>query len=109
SADPWLGIPVKWDQISGANAIVEAEPRDLAVDPSQGSHFFQNITAFMVGYFTVSTRGGEEEWIDWEWLAAQPALEERGAVRHVRLDEELVVKINGHQNRGVILKPGVER
>ena len=108
SADPWLGVPVKWDQISGAKAIVEAEPRDIAIDPSQGSHFFQNITAFMVGYFMVASRGDDQEWIDWGWLAAQPAMEETGAVRHVRFDDALVVKINGHQNRGVILKPGAE-
>ncbi|HYK89065.1 MAG TPA: PEP/pyruvate-binding domain-containing protein, partial [Acidobacteriota bacterium] len=104
SLDPWLGIPVKWDQISGAKAIVEAGFKDFDVDPSQGSHFFQNITSFMVGYFTVNSRV-KHGFIDWDWLRRQPAAEERGFVRHIRLDKPIVIKINGHQNKGIILKP----
>ena len=76
--DPWLGIPVKWDQISGARAIVEANFTDTAVEPSQGSHFFQNITSFQVGYLTV----GVNDLLDWEWLMALPLTETRGLVRH---------------------------
>ncbi len=72
SRDPWLGIPVTWDQISGARAIVETGFKDLHVTPSQGSHFFQNIVSFNVGYFTVNPGVGSDR-IDWEWLAAQPA------------------------------------
>ena len=73
SNDPWLGIPVAWDQISGARVIVESGFRDLRVTPSQGSHFFQNLTAFQVGYFTVNPDAGEG-FVDWQWLAAQPAV-----------------------------------
>src|SRR3984885_2387343 len=69
SNDPWLGIPVEWDEISGARVIVEAGFRDLRVTPSQGSHFFQNLTAFQVGYFTVNPDAGEG-YVDWDWLLA---------------------------------------
>jgi hypothetical protein len=59
SADPWLGIPVTWEQISGARVIVESGLKDIVVTPSQGSHFFQNLTSFRVGYFTVNPEGGK--------------------------------------------------
>lgn len=104
SLDPWLGIPVKWDQISGAKAIVESGFKDMSVDPSQGSHFFQNITSFMVGYFTINSRV-KEGFLDWEWLSGMPAVEEREFVRHLRFDHPFVVKMNGHTNEGIILKP----
>lgn len=104
SNDPWLGIPVAWDQISGARAIVEAGFRDFRVTPSQGSHFFQNLTAFQVGYFTVNPDVGEG-CVDWDWLAAQPAVEERDCVRHLRFDSPLVVVMNGRTSSGVIFKP----
>jgi hypothetical protein len=106
SADPWLGIPVTWEQISGARAIVECGLKDIRVAPSQGSHFFQNLTSFRVAYFTVNPAAGEG-FLDWEWLAAQPARQEHRFVRHLTFEEPLVVKINGRQQRGVILKPGV--
>ena len=104
SLDPWLGIPVKWAQISGAKIIIEAGFRDMEVDPSQGSHFFHNITSFRVSYFTVNsiTQNG---YVDWEWLRSRPAEEEKRYVRHIRLAKPIVAKINGHQNRGIILKP----
>jgi CheY-like chemotaxis protein len=105
SRDPWLGIPVTWDQISGARAIVEAGFRDLRVAPSQGSHFFQNITSFNVAYFTVNPDLGEG-FVDWDWLRAQPAVHESGALRHLRFDEPIVVRMNGPRHEGVILKPG---
>lgn len=101
--DPWLGIPVKWDQICGAKTIVEAGLRDMAVDPSQGSHFFQNLTAFQVGYFTVGSQ--RDCFVDWEWLAQQPAVVETQFVRRLHLDRAVTVKMDGHQRRGVILKP----
>ena len=104
SNDPWLGIPVEWDEISGARAIVEAGFRDFRVTPSQGSHFFQNLTAFQVGYFTVNPDAGEG-FVDWEWLAAQPALEGRGCVRHLHFDDPLVVVMNGKTSQGMIFKP----
>lgn len=105
SADPFLGIPVTWDQISGARVIVEAGFRDFRVTPSQGTHFFQNLVANSTGYFTVNPELGEG-FVDWEWLDAQPAAAAREYVRHVRLDEPCLVKMNGRQNEGVILKPG---
>lgn len=104
SADPWLGIPVKWDQISGARAIVEAGFKDFDVSPSQGSHFFQNITSFMVGYFTVSSEG-RDGFVNWDWIAQQGSLESKKYTRHIQFDSPLIVKINGKQNRGVIFKP----
>ena len=104
SADPWLGIPVTWDQISGARVIVEAGFADIKVAPSQGTHFFQNLTSFHVGYFTVNPDAGEG-FVDWAWLAAQPAVRETQLVRHLRFERPLVVKMNGKQSEGVILKP----
>ena len=107
SKDPWLGIPVTWDQVSGARVIVEAGFRDFRVTPSQGSHFFQNLTAFRVAYFTVNPDRGEGL-VDWEWLAAQPALESVGSVRHLRFAAPLTVAISGSRSAGVILKPESE-
>ena len=108
SNDPWLGIPVEWDEISGARAIVEAGFRDFRVTPSQGSHFFQNLTAFQVGYFTVNPDAGEGS-IDWQWLTEQPAVEEHGCVRHLRFSEPLRVVMNSKTSQGVILKPEGEQ
>jgi hypothetical protein len=104
SNDPWLGIPIDWDQISGARAIVEAGFRDFRVTPSQGSHFFQNLTAFQVGYFTVNPDIGEG-FVDWDWLSAQPAAEEESCVRHLRFDAPLTIVMNGRSGRGIIFKP----
>jgi hypothetical protein len=104
SNDPWLGIPVEWDEISGARVIVEAGFRDFRVTPSQGSHFFQNLTAFQVGYFTVNPDAGEGS-IDWEWLNAQSAIDEDGCVRHLRFSAPLRVVMNSLSSQGVILKP----
>lgn len=105
SHDPWLGIPVTWDQISGARVIVEAGFKDFRVTPSQGSHFFQNITSFQVGYFSVNPEAGEGS-VDWEWLGTQPALADTGVVRHLRFPEPLVVKMDGRRQQGVVFKPG---
>lgn len=105
SLDPWLGIPVTWDQISGASVIVETGFKDLEVTPSQGSHFFQNITSFRVGYFTVSTMN-KTSFIDWQWLAQQDAVEELLYTKHIKFDQPISVRINGHRNKGVIIKPG---
>jgi len=104
SADPWLGIPVTWEQIAGARAIVEAGFRDHKVAPSQGSHFFQNLTSFQVGYFTVNPDAGEG-FFDWDWLAAQPAERTTAQVRHLRFRHPVVVCMNGKKNEGFILKP----
>jgi len=104
SNDPWLGIPVEWDEISGARAIIEAGFRDFRVTPSQGSHFFQNLTAFQVGYFTVNPDAGEGS-IDWQWLLEQPAVEERGCVRRLQFAESLRIVMNSRSGQGLILKP----
>ncbi len=105
SNDPWLGIPVEWDQVSGARVIVEAGFRDFRVTPSQGSHFFQNLTAFQVGYFTVNPDAGEG-FVDWEWLGEQMPVEERDCVRHLRFEAALEVVMNGRANAGVVVKAG---
>jgi CheY-like chemotaxis protein len=107
SMDPWLGIPVTWDQISGASTIVESGFKDFNVAPSQGSHFFQNITSFRIGYFTVNSES-HHGFIDWEWLAQQTAHEELTYTRHLQFAQPLSVRINGHRSQGVILKPGIE-
>ncbi|HKH98112.1 MAG TPA: PEP/pyruvate-binding domain-containing protein [Candidatus Sulfotelmatobacter sp.] len=104
SNDSWLGIPVEWDEISGARAIVEAGFRDFRVTPSQGSHFFQNLTAFQIGYLTVNPDAGEGS-VAWEWLAAQPAVAEQGCVRHLQFAKPMCVVMNSRTSRGVIFKP----
>ncbi|MHB0980697.1 MAG: PEP/pyruvate-binding domain-containing protein [Thermoleophilia bacterium] len=104
SADPWLGIPVTWDEISGARVIVESELKDMPVAPSQGSHFFQNLTSFRVGYFTVNAEAGDGL-VDWEWLAAQKAASEGDFARHLHFEQPLMVKMNGTKREGIILKP----
>ncbi len=98
SADPWLGIPVKWGQICGARAIVEATRPGLQVDASQGSHFFHNITSFHVPYFAVvhDSRPG----IDWHWLDQLTAVAETDHLRWVRTAEPLLVKVDGRSGRG---------
>ncbi|HEX9945012.1 MAG TPA: PEP/pyruvate-binding domain-containing protein [Thermoanaerobaculia bacterium] len=105
SRDPWLGIPVTWDQVSGAKVIVEAGLRDLKVTPSQGSHFFQNLTSFHIGYFTVNPEDGDGV-MDWDWLDAQPEESAAAHVRHLRLAEPMLIKMNGRKGEGVILKAG---
>jgi len=104
STEPWLGIPVEWDEISGARVIVEAGFRDFRVTPSQGSHFFQNLTAFQIGYFTVNPDAGEGS-VDWQWLTEQPAVEEQGCVRHLQFAEPIHVVMNSRTSQGVIFKP----
>jgi len=104
STEPWLGIPVEWDEISGARVIVEAGFRDFRVTPSQGSHFFQNLTAFQVGYFTVNPDACEG-FVDWQWLASAPQAEEEGCVRHLRFDAPLNVIMNARTSQGLIFKP----
>ena len=106
SLDPWLGIPVTWDQISGAVAIVESGFKDFEVEPSQGSHFFQNITSFRVGYFTVDA-SHKIGFIDWDWLVSLKAIEELNYSKHLQFKKPISVRINGHKNLGIILKPGI--
>jgi hypothetical protein len=100
SSDPWLGIPVLWEQISGARAIVEATLPDMNVEPSQGSHFFHNISSLGVSYLTVPHHAQPP--IDWAWLDAQPSAAEAEYVRHIRLHQPLLVKVDGRVGRGAI-------
>jgi CheY-like chemotaxis protein len=104
SMDRHLGIPVTWNQIAGARVIVESGLKDLKVTPSQGTHFFQNLSSLNVGYFTVNPQAGDG-FIDWDWLAARPAREDTGFVRHIRLDGPITVTMNGKTGEGIILKP----
>ena len=107
SLDPWLGIPVNWEQISGAKAIVETSFKDFMVEPSQGSHFFQNLTSFLVGYFTVN-QFKEQGFISWDWLNAQKPFTAHEFTFHLRFDEPLRVIMNGRKRKGVITKPGIK-
>lgn len=104
STDPWLGIPVTWDQIAGARVIVESGFEDMVVEPSQGSHFFQNITSFQIGYFTVNVNGSGGL-IDWDWLKSLPTVGHKDFTRHIRLRKPLTVRMNGHFHKGIIIKP----
>lgn len=104
SADPYLGVPVAWHEISGARVIVEAGFRDFTVSPSQGTHFFQNLVANRVGYFTVNPEAGDGM-IDWDWLRAQEPVLSTDSVRHLRFLDPVVVLMDGNANAGVIVKP----
>ena len=104
SLDPWLGIPVKWEQICGAKVIIESGFKDLDVTPSQGSHFFQNITSFMIGYFTISNFR-EESFVDWQWLNEQPHHESGEYIHHLRFGQPIKVQMNGQKSKGIIYKP----
>ncbi|MBP5478842.1 MAG: phosphoenolpyruvate synthase [Bacteroidaceae bacterium] len=107
SSDPWLGVPVKWPHISGAKVIVEAGLTDYRVDPSQGTHFFQNLTSFGVGYFTVNDYIGDGVY-DRDFLNSLPAVEETEHVRHVRLEKPMCIKIDGMKQEGVIMRENNE-
>ena len=104
SSDYWLGIPVKWPHISAARVIVEAGLKNYHVDPSQGTHFFQNLTSFGVGYFTINTYTGDGI-IQQAVLDNMPAIEETEHVRHVRFDTPLKVMMDGKKQTGVVLLP----
>jgi len=100
SSDPWLGIPVTWSQISGAQVIVEVSGDKIQADLSQGSHFFHNLSAFGVCYLSI--REGGQRRLDWEWLAEQEILHEGNWIRHIRTESPLVVRVDGRQLKGVI-------
>ena len=105
TADHWLGIPVGWHEIAGARVMVEVGTADYQVEPSQGSHFFHNITAFRIGYLTVQEgRGGAH--IDWDILDRAPAIGQTTHVRHVRFDHPLPVALDGRKGCGAIFRPG---
>ena len=105
STHPWLGIPVRWEDISGARVIVEAGFRDFRVTPSQGTHFFQNLVSLNVGYFTVNAEADEGE-VDWSWLNAQAKTESEGCVYRLRFDEPALAVMDGRTRKGIIVRPG---
>ncbi len=107
SSDPALGIPVKWAQITGARLIVESALPGYRIEPSQGTHFFQNLTSFGVGYFTID-QPGNQGMIDMEWLDAQPSVYESDKIRIVEVPEPLSIAINGRKSKGIVVKPGYQ-
>ena len=102
SSDPWLGIPVKWPAISAAKVIAEAGLQNYRVDPSQGTHFFQNLTSFGVGYFTINDYLGDGIYRQ-EMLNEIPAIEETQHVRVVHFEQPFTVKIDGMKKEGVVI------
>ncbi|MDE6634964.1 MAG: phosphoenolpyruvate synthase, partial [Bacteroidaceae bacterium] len=102
SSDPWLGVPVKWPAISAAKVIVEAGLQNYRVEPSQGTHFFQNLTSFGVGYFTVNDFLQDGVYRQ-DILNRMPALHETKHVRHVRFSRPLVIKIDGMKKEGIVI------
>lgn len=107
SSDRWLGIPVKWPQISGAKVIIESGLQNYNVDPSQGTHFFQNLTSLKVAYLTINPHI-DQGFLDTEYLDSLPAIYESEMVRQVQFEKPIKVIIHGQKRKGVILKPGVE-
>ncbi len=104
SSDLWLGVPVKWPHISNARIIVESGLSNYRIEPSQGTHFFQNLTSFGVSYLTINPFQNDGTY-DLEYLNSLPALNETKYIRHVRFAKPIVVKVDGRQNKGVVLKP----
>jgi hypothetical protein len=108
TADHWLGIPVQWSDISSVQAIVEVRSSLLRADPSQGSHFFQNITSLGIPYLTVDENNGAgesvgEDAIDWHWLETIEPDYDGTWVRHLRLEHSLTIKCEGGGSRGIIM------
>lgn len=104
STDPWLGIPVQWQQISAARIIIESGLKNYRIDPSQGTHFFQNLTSFGVGYFTINPYINEG-YYDVDYLNNQEVVYEDSIVRHVRFPRPLEIKVDGKRHKGAIMKP----
>ena len=105
SSDPWLGIPVKWPQISAARLIVESGLENYRIDPSQGTHFFQNLTSFRIGYFTLNPFINDG-FYDLDYLAGFDAVYEDEFIRHIRFEKPLIIKIDGKKKMGVVMKMG---
>jgi len=104
STDPWLGIPVKWAQISAARIIIESGLKNYRIDPSQGTHFFQNLTSFRVGYFTINPYI-KDGYYDVDFLNQQKAVYEDNFIRHVKFEKPLEIMIDGKSHKGAIMKP----
>lgn len=110
SSDPWLGIPIKWPHITGARVIVECGLSNYRIEPSQGTHFFQNLTSFGVGYFTIQPFAGDGLFNE-QYLNTLPAQTETNFVRHVRMKQPLLIKMNGRRSQGVVMmnQPQLEK
>ena len=104
SADPWLGIPVEWDQISKAKVIVEYGMDSFPVDPSFGSHFFQNVTSMRIGYFTINHKKRSDK-IDMDWINTQQVKKKSKYIKWIKLDKPITVTIDGQTGEGNIIKP----
>jgi DNA-binding NarL/FixJ family response regulator len=104
STDPWLGIPVRWPQISAARIIIESGLKTYRIDPSQGTHFFQNLTSFRIGYFTINPYISEGSY-NVEFLNNMEASYEDEHLRHIRFEKPLEIMIDGKSHKGVIMKP----
>lgn len=105
TSDHWLGIPVKWSQISNARILVETVLAGYRIDPSQGTHFFQNLTSFGVGYFFINPFMNENDLFDEKYLNNFPAVYETEYIRHVQSQNPMIIKINGKESIGVVFKP----
>ncbi|MFC2760251.1 PEP/pyruvate-binding domain-containing protein, partial [Hallella multisaccharivorax] len=105
SSDPWLGIPVKWPAISAARVIAEIALPGYRVDPSQGTHFFQNLTSFGVGYFTIDTNRDDGDIVQKQLLDTMPAVEEASLVRHIHFPRPLRIMMDGRKQVGVVIIP----
>jgi hypothetical protein len=104
TSDPWLGIPVKWPHISAARVIVEAGLEHYRIDPSQGTHFFQNLTSFGVGYFTINSYMNDGIFKE-HYLNQQEAIQETDYLRHIRFKDAIQVKMDGKKKQGVVMLP----
>jgi hypothetical protein len=101
SADRWLGIPVSWHDISGVGAMIETTTENFKADPSQGSHFFHNITSLGISYLTTSANGAD--FINWDWLQSLPTKQQTTYLHHIKLVKPLTIKIDGKKSLAVIL------
>ncbi|KAA3618813.1 MAG: histidine kinase [Calditrichaeota bacterium] len=101
SNDPWLGVPVHWEEIAGVKAIVESGIREMVIEPSQASHFFQNVSSFQIGYFTINPVN-KDHFLNWDWLKKHPDQNKLDYVRHIELSNPLSIEINGRKNIGKI-------
>ncbi len=109
SADPWLGIPVQWSDISGVAAIIEVQNDKIKAEPSQGTHFFQNITSLGIPYLTLNENDrmketGQGDYLDWDWLEEQPLTDRGRYIRHVRLEKPFVLKCDGTIGESVLFQ-----
>jgi len=114
SSDRWLGIPVRWEDISGAGAIVELRNGKINAEPSQGSHFFHDITSRGRHYITVDELAGKSlngsaHYFDWDWIPLLFAVRETNFLSHVRLDSPMILKTDGRTSRCSIQSPSYSR